>query len=67
MFSFIYDNVVYTVVLEGCTHDRILLPTGVLVEVTYWLESHPPQIGGLQVIELTPDLTYATANVAPAR
>lgn len=67
MFSFIYDNVVYTVVLEGCNHDRILLPTGVLVEVTYWLESHPPQIGGLQVIELTPDLTYATANVAPAR
>jgi hypothetical protein len=61
MFFFEYEGIRYTVDMSSFNYGRIKLPTGVLLEVTMWLESNPPQIGGLQVIEEIPGIAYSTA------
>lgn len=40
---------------------HIRLPNGTVVVVTYWLESYPPQVGGVEAVTDVPDVKTVDA------
>jgi len=61
---FTHQGVSYTVDMDAYQVNNILLPTGEMLEVQMWLESYPPQVGGVKVIEQTFDTQFVEAKVS---
>jgi hypothetical protein len=58
---FRYNGVRYVTDTIPFDIDHIKLPDGTFVRIEMWLESHPPQIGGLTAVVPPPGLRYVHA------
>ena len=48
--TFVWKGKNYTVESRAYDLSRIVLPDGTVLQVTSWLESYPPQVGGAEEV-----------------